>query len=139
MEDRKWQDIGLLVLRVGVGIMFIVHGWPKLMGGPEKWAYIGGEMAGFAFVPAFWGFMAAFAECVGGVALIVGLLTRPFAILMFITMLVAAATHLKAGDGIKGAAQAIELGIVFLSLVLAGPGKFSLRQMIDPFKRKWFV
>ena len=30
----RYHDLGLLVLRVGLGVMFMLHGYPKLMGGP---------------------------------------------------------------------------------------------------------
>ncbi len=33
----KYRDVGLLILRVGIGIMFMGHGLPKLIAGPEKW------------------------------------------------------------------------------------------------------
>jgi putative oxidoreductase len=39
---------------------------------------------------------------------------------------VAASVHLANGEGIMGASHAIELGIVFVSLILVGPGRFSL-------------
>ncbi len=42
--DRH-RDVGLLVLRVGMGVMFMLHGFPKLMGGPELWTRIGGATA----------------------------------------------------------------------------------------------
>ena len=32
----KYRDIGLLFLRIGIGVMFIMHGLPKLIGGPEN-------------------------------------------------------------------------------------------------------
>ena len=61
---NKHRHIGLLVLRIGIGLMFILHGAPKLFGGPEKWGQIGGAMSslGIGFAPAFWGFMAAVSE-----------------------------------------------------------------------------
>ena len=31
----KYRDIGLLILRVGIGIMFMIHGLPKLTAGPK--------------------------------------------------------------------------------------------------------
>ena len=40
----KTHDLGLLLLRVGIGIMFTIHGYPKLIGGPEMWAKVGGTM-----------------------------------------------------------------------------------------------
>ena len=33
----KHRDIGLLILRIGFGCLFLFHGLPKLFGGPEKW------------------------------------------------------------------------------------------------------
>ncbi len=42
----KNKDLGLLILRIGVGLsMMIFHGFGKLKGGPELWEKIGGNMA----------------------------------------------------------------------------------------------
>ena len=129
----KHRHIGLLILRIGLGCMFLFHGFPKLFGGPEKWEKIGGAMAtfGITFIPAFWGFMAAISESLGGICLILGLFLRPACILMTIAMLVAAASHLNRGEGLGGASHAIEVGIVFLSLILIGPGKYSLDEKLN--------
>jgi hypothetical protein len=76
-------------------------------------------------LPAFWGFVAAISEFFGGVCLILGIVFRPACILLTITMLVAAISHLNRGDGLSGASHAIELGIVFFSLIVIGAGKYS--------------
>lgn len=132
VSDSRLMNIGLLILRVGIGLMFIHHGLPKLLAGEEKWAFLGQQMEhigiGFGFI--FWGFMAALAEALGGLLLIAGLLTRPAAMLMFFTMFIAALMHLNAGDGIKGASHAIEMGVVFIFLILAGGGKWSLDELL---------
>ena len=135
---NKHRHIGLLVLRIGIGLMFILHGAPKLFGGPEKWGQIGGAMSslGIGFAPAFWGFMAAVSEFFGGICLIVGFVFRPACILLTITMLVAAISHLSKGDGLGGASHAIELGIVFLSLILIGAGKYSLDEKLRPHQEE---
>lgn len=124
----RFSHLGLFIIRVGLGAMMILHGYPKLMGGPEKWAKLGKAMAdlGIDFAPEFWGFMAAFAEGVGGLLLILGFLFRPATILLLITMLVAAFKHLNAGDTVLDSSHAIELGIVFLGLIFLGPGKYSV-------------
>ena len=134
---NKHRHIGLLVLRIGIGLMFILHGAPKLFGGVEKWVKIGGAMAslGIGFAPAFWGFMAAVSEFFGGICLILGVAFRPACILLTITMLVAAISHLSRGDGLGGASHAIELGIVFLSLILIGAGKYSIDEKFAPASR----
>ena len=128
-DDRHTLDLGLLALRVGVGLMFMAcHGGPKLFGGPETWAKVGQAMGsvGLHAFPAAWGLLAAAAEFFGGLCLILGLLTRPAALFMAVTMVVAATMHLSRGDGLSGASHAIEAGIVFFSLVLIGAGRYSL-------------
>jgi putative oxidoreductase len=128
--DRQ-RDLGLLVLRVGIGVMFMAHGWPKMAGGPEKWAALGSAMdtLGIGFAPAFWGFMAALAEFGGGFLLVLGVAFRPACALLLCTMIVASAKHLAAGDGFGKSSHAIEAGILFLSLLLIGPGAYRVRVM----------
>ena len=121
-------DKALFILRIGMGLMFFLHGYPKLMGGIEKWQGLGAYgmgSIGIHFFPVFWGFMAAFSECIGGLMIILGIQTRNFSLLLLITMLVAAASHLKGGDGIMGASHAIESSIVFLCLFFSGPGRYT--------------
>ncbi|KKN23516.1 hypothetical protein LCGC14_0904160 [marine sediment metagenome] len=134
----KYKDFGLLFLRIGIGGMFIFHGAPKMFGGPEIWERIGASMAsvGIEFVPVFWGFMASFSEFIGGICIILGLFFRPVCILLTITMTIAASGHLSRGEGLRRAAHAIENGIVFLSLIFIGPGKYSLDEWLKPQKRQ---
>ncbi|MFW5960207.1 MAG: DoxX family protein [Chitinivibrionales bacterium] len=121
------QDYGLFILRAGFGLLFIVHGWPKIVGGPELWTGLGGAMGsiGIHFLPEFWGFMAALSEFGGGVLLIAGMFTRTASLLMLITMSVASVNHLATGDGVAGASHALKTGIVFLYITITGPGKLS--------------
>jgi putative oxidoreductase len=124
----KYRNTGLLLLRLGIGVMFIIHGFPKLAGGPAGWTGLGGSMKviGIDFLPVFWGFMAAATETFGGFLLIVGLFYRPACMLLVFTMIIAALVHFGKGDGLQGASHAIELGIVFFSLIFIGPGKYSV-------------
>jgi putative oxidoreductase len=124
----KYRNTGLLLIRIGLGVMFIIHGFPKLAGGPSGWTALGGSMKviGIDFLPIFWGFMAAVTETFGGFLLIVGLFFRPALILLTFTMIIAALVMLGKGDGLKGASQAIELGVVFFALIFIGPGKYSV-------------
>lgn len=124
----KYRNTGLLLLRIGLGTMFIIHGFPKLAGGPNDWTGLGGSMKviGIDFLPIFWGFMAAATETFGGFLLIVGLFFRPALILLIFTMIIAALVHFGKGDGLGGASHAIELSIVFFGLIFIGPGKYSV-------------
>ncbi len=121
----RYRDFGLLVLRLGVGVMFLFHGWPKLMGGPVKWEALGTAMGylGVYVIPVFWGLMAALSEFFGGVCLILGVVFRPACLLLLGTMAVAATMHLQRGDGLQVASHAIELGFVFFGLLFVGPGR----------------
>lgn len=85
------RDKGILMLRIGIGVMFMCHGFPKLTGGPEVWTKLGGAMSaiGIHFAPAFMGFMAAASEFGGGLLLILGLLTRPACFFLLTTMVAA--------------------------------------------------
>ncbi len=125
------KNFGLLLMRIGIGIMFILHGYPKLIGGPERWEKLGNAMKyiGIEWMPVLWGFMAGLTETLGGVLLILGIMFRPVTFLMIFVMVVAVLKHLGQGDGIMGASHAIELGIVFLSLFFIGPGNYRLKRL----------
>ena len=130
LEQYSKFDKALFILRVGMGFMFFLHGYPKLMGGIERWQGLGAYgmgSIGINFLPAFWGFMAAFSECIGGLMIILGIQTRNFSLLLLITMIVASASHLRGGDGIMGASHAIEAAFVFLFLFLSGSGKIAIK------------
>ena len=90
-------DAGLAILRVITGVIFIAHGWQKLFsfglaGVTQGFAGMGIPFASVA-APA-----VAFVELFGGMALVLGLLTRPAALGLAITMLGAMMfVHIQAG------------------------------------------
>ncbi|WP_436415214.1 DoxX family protein [Petrimonas sp.] len=134
---RKKDDllqVGLLILRIGIGISIFFHGLPKIMGGPETWTAIGGTMSnlGINFAPTFWGFMAAFAETVGGILFALGLFFRPAALLLIGTMIVALVMHLSQGDDFMKYGHSLDLLIVFVAALLTGPGKYSFDAKFIP-------
>lgn len=117
---------GLLVLRFVMGTAFILHGWPKIQS-PLGW------MGSEAPVPAIFQGLAAVAEFGGGVALIVGLLTRLASLGILSNMVVALAmVHLPMGHPFVGkpGGPSYELAAVYLAsavlFLLLGPGRFSL-------------
>jgi putative oxidoreductase len=119
------RDVGLLILRVGVGLMFMGHGIPKLLGGPDTWRMLG-QGVGVPFLPTFFGLMAGIGESLGGLLLVLGLLFRPGCILLSLVMLGAITYHFRAGDAFALYSRPIEMLILFVSLLLIGPGRYSL-------------
>lgn len=124
----KYVNTGILIIRVGIGLLMFFHGLPKMTGGPEKWEKLGGAMGnlGIDFAPAFWGFMAAFAETIGGILLILGLFFTPAAGLIAITMLVAFYHHFAGGDPFTSYSNALKGLTAAAGLIFTGPGKYSL-------------
>src|ERR1051326_9240040 len=123
---------GLLILRLGIGILLITHGWPKIAGGTEMWEKIGHSMGmlGINVAPTFWGLMAALSEGLGGLLIATGLFTRVAGFFVLFTMLVAALHHFTAGDGLGGASHALSFAIVGLALMFTGGGDYSLDRML---------
>ena len=125
-------SLGLLILRIGIGSMFMLHGAPKLMGGPERWEQLGESMAnlGITFLPGFWGFMGGFAEFVGGLCLVLGIFWVPACLLLVMTMIVATVTHLSQGDPFPRYSHAVESAILFISLIFIGAGHYRLSKKL---------
>lgn len=124
----KYRNTGLLIIRFGLGIMFMLHGYPKLLGGPNYWEDIGEAMRhlGITFVPVAWGFLAALIETFGGFLILLGLAFRPVCLLLVCTMIVAANMHLNTSANYMDASHAIEVGFVFFGLAFLGPGRYSV-------------
>ena len=136
----QFHDFGLLFLRVGIGLLFTIHGYPKLTGGPEKWLALGGVMklVGIHFAPTFWGFMAAIAEAVGGQMLAVGLFWRLACVLLLGTMIMATISHLVDGADFNTYSHSLESSILFAALLFIGPGRYSLDQLLFPASRRLY-
>lgn len=133
----KYSDAGILFLRIGIGFAFIfVHGWGKIMGGPELWGKIGGSMAnmGINFAPVFWGFMASISEFGGGILILLGLFTRPASAFMAFTMLTAFMMHTSKLDPWSKAIYPMEMFAVFMGLLFIGAGKYSIDALISKKK-----
>jgi len=129
----KYRDVGLLILRIGIGIMFILHGYPKLVGGPKYWEQLGLAMGNLDihFLPVFWGFMSAVTECFGGLFIALGFFFRITCIFLTINMIVAVSFHIGRHDSLNVASHAIEVGVLFLSLIITGSGKYCLDEWIS--------
>jgi putative oxidoreductase len=115
-------DAGLLALRLFAGLgLALGHGIGKLPPSPRFLA--GVEEMGFP-APALFAWAAALAEAVGGALIAAGLLTRPSALFVLFTMLVAA--FLREGPAFADKEKPLLYGAVALLLMLMGAGRYSL-------------
>lgn len=121
----KFSDFGFLILRMVVGASFVMHGFPKITGGPERWKMLG-DLAGMPALPVVFGFLAAFAEFGGGICLVLGFMMRPMCLLLLGTMLGALHFHLGHKDEFSAYSHALEMAGVFAGLFFMGPGKYSI-------------
>jgi putative oxidoreductase len=127
-EFGEW---GLLALRVAVGVIFIVHGWPKITGGRGMAAAMGGGEAKPVMVCVFT--TQGVVEVGGGVLMILGVLTQLVAIAFIVIMI--GAIYLKITMFKTGfyAQQATgwEFDLVLLAanvlLFLVGPGEIAIQ------------
>lgn len=128
-------DIGLLVVRLGIGLMFVgAFGLPKLMAGPERWEGLGGAVGALGLpvvVPKFLGLLAALAEFLGGIILATGLLFRFGAAMILAVMIVATATKISefglALDTFGGeVGYPLVIAILMVGLLFTGPGRLAI-------------
>ncbi|MBH0040031.1 MULTISPECIES: DoxX family protein [unclassified Pseudoalteromonas] len=128
--------VAALILRVPVGLILAAHGAQKLF------AWFGGYglegtgqwMASIGLEPGYWlAMMAGSAEFFGGIALVIGLLTRPAAVVAGFTMLIAIfSVHISNGLFManNGYEYALTLLVVMAVLVIQGAGSFSLDNVL---------
>lgn len=121
-----------LILRVPVGLILAAHGSQKLFGWFEGYGLEGtGQwMASIGLEPGYlMALMSGSAEFFGGLALVLGLLTRPAALVTAFTMLVAIfSVHISNGLFMSnnGYEYALSLLAVTLALTIQGAGRVSL-------------
>lgn len=126
-----------LVLRLPIAIIFIAHGAQKLFGlfGGYGLEATGQWMASIGLEPGYYmALLAGSAELVGGIALLIGLLVRPAAFVLSITMLVAIfSVHFANGLFManSGYEFALALFAVSVSLIFSGAGKLSLDSLLN--------
>lgn len=134
LSQSEWaKDLGIFIIRFGLGAVFIKHGFGKILQGPQGWAWMGSQMSllGITVLPLFWGICAVASEFIGGCALVLGIYTRVAVFFLALVMLVALLFHLNNNDPFKAWSHPLSLLIVFIGLFLAGSGKFSVDYLLQ--------
>ena len=124
VSNQSW---GITVLRVVVGVVFLAHGWQKLfeLGFHGVAGFFGGAGIPLPFVSAV---IVTLVEFAGGIALILGLLTRWAAALNGFDMIVAIlVVHLKNGFMKPGGYEhPLIMLAACVALLMVGPGAASV-------------
>lgn len=127
---------GITLLRVVTGLTFAAHGAQKLFGwfGGYGLEGVGQWMESIGITPGYlMALLAGSAEFFGGLALMVGLLVRPAALSLLVSMLVAVfAVHWANGFFManNGYEYAMILAVISAALMVEGAGKLSLDRRI---------
>ncbi len=140
--SRATADAAALILRVTAGAIFLPHGWAKVAGDGGAGAFAADVAANYG-IPVVLGYVAAYAEVVGAVLLIFGLVTRLDALLLGGTMFVATfivllpdALYEVPPGAIKTfvVLRAIEMPLALLAMCLAvvftGGGRASIDHLL---------
>jgi len=123
------SQIAWTVLRVVAGTVMIHNGLDKL-GDIESFAMAYVQVIGLPF-PIFFSYVAALTELIGAPLLLLGLFTRPAALGLFSTMLVAMYHHIKvAGFSIPYLELSALYSAVFLFFAINGPGMFAVDTLL---------
>ncbi len=120
------------LVRVVVGIMFVMHDWGKFNAGVDRIATGFGNNYGLP-MPYLFAYTAMGLELVGGICLIIGLFTRFFAAALAIEIGIALlVAHLPKGYsvGAGGYEYVLLIGVVLLAIAMRGGGRYSVDAML---------
>ena len=134
MNEEKNNDLGLLILRVSLGIVFLAHGWLKVFTFGLDRGYQVFEahtIWHINLIPGWFIYPAAAIEWIGGIMLILGVRTQLALPLLAGVAFGAGAVHFENGWNYtskpdSGWEYGIFLFICCVALWLTGPGKIRL-------------
>ena len=126
---KKFEDVGILVARILMPILFIVAGWGKITGYEGTQQYMQAMGVPGALLP-----LTILLEFGGGIAILLGFLTRTTAIFTAgFTLLTALLVHTNFAEGVNSLMFMKNMTIAggYLLLFLIGPGKFSIDRVLN--------
>jgi putative oxidoreductase len=125
--DRSAVDLALLVVRIVVGIIFMVHGSQKLFG-----AFGGPGLAAVVKMMGPMGYLVSIGEFFGGLGLLVGFLSR-FSAASLIVIMIGAIAMVHGKNGFF-APTGFEYNLALIGLLapilIAGPGRLAIGRFL---------
>ncbi|ABK76902.1 conserved membrane protein [Cenarchaeum symbiosum A] len=134
-KENKLVDVTFMGMRSAIGVIFIVHGFGKF--GSERFFGMVDSMVGIPDIGPVLGTLVALGEFVGGILLIIGVLSRISAAV--ISAIMVGAIFVVKGAGSLTGEGAYELDLILLAsclvIMLAGPGRIALAQIVKKLPR----
>jgi len=130
---EKLRPLALLLLRCGMALVFLFHGYPKYFGKTEVWVSAFERLG----LPGYFVYIAGTIEVFGGLMLLLGLYTRVAGLLLLLDM-VGAMWKYNFNEGIYAVREyelPLVLALAALTLATTGAGPFSLDRLIHRSKR----
>lgn len=134
--EAKQVDVVLLIVRIGVALLMLTHGIPKL-----QMLFGGGEIqfpGVMGMSPALSLGLTVFAEVLCSILILIGLGTRLASIPLIFTMLVAVFV-IHASDPLAGKEMGLLYLLLYIPLLFLGGGKFSLDRVLSASLRPEIV
>lgn len=131
MQKIQNPDLGILLIRIVIGLAFIHAGWLKINNLDMVVGFFG-SMG----IPAFLAYLVSFCEFVGGILIIVGVFTQYVAVILGIIMIVATfMVHVPKGYGLANGGYEYTLALLLscVAVLVLGSGKYAVSKM---FKKK---
>ena len=127
-ESPALQQIGLAIVRISLGVVFLIFGYKKLISGSANITQIGSAMGLFGIVHGyiFWGYLAALTELCGGLALVVGFCTRIASLPLTCLLIVALRFHMEKADPFNIWAFPCICLCTTIAFFIAGSGIYSV-------------
>lgn len=118
----------MLLLRVSIGIIFILICGPALLGGESRWWHFGSAMRALNFHAHldWWGFFGALAGCIGAILMVLGLAFRLGILLVFLIAVINAVAVSQHDHSLGNTIIPVEVCVILIALSFLGPGKYSV-------------
>jgi putative oxidoreductase len=130
-QERK-NNFGLLIMRLGVGVVILLHSFPKLTKGVHAWQGIGRTMnfLNFGLTESLLGLIALLLSVLGAVSLLVGYFFRIACLILFIIFGLYSLNYFIIGYKTLMLWSA-GLAFLFSGLIFTGPGRYAIAVKLE--------
>ncbi len=152
-RSKDTTHLGLLVLRLGIGVILVCMSYPQLLAGKEAWRSMGQsamEPVGVTFGYWVWGLLGIVSMLAGGAFIAIGVAFRPSAVCLLVTTGLVAFMRYHEGQSLApgqitsagligaGYGPALAAAVVFLALLIGGSGEYAIGRAFRPLHGKWY-